>query len=169
MSAVTRRTSLFLFVPLALSSACARQPSGDEVVAQIALEVYNSSTFTVSVYGLPTSSGPRVRIGTAWSFMTNKLPIPMSAYGAGGSLVLQLHAIGSNRWWTSPQLPMTWDLTPCLTVYADANGDMSRSSFYTVVTPDSLPPEDARRTVCGFINALSEGAQLDTRVSVAPR
>jgi hypothetical protein len=160
MSPVTRLGSLVLLATLAL--ACGgRRTASDAVVPQIALEVYNGAFFDVNVYGLPAGAGSRVRIGTAWSFTTTKLPIPNAAYRAGGSLVLQLHAIGTSRWWTTHELPMAWDLTPCLDISADASGNMSRSSFFSVATPDSLPPAGARRTVCGFINTVSDapGAQ----------
>lgn len=145
----------------ALTSSCghARQATGDEVVPQLALEVYNSSFFDVNIYGMPSISSTRVRIGTAHSFVTTIFPIPSAAYRSGGSLVLQLHAIGTNSWWTTQELPLSWDLTPCLEIRSDASGRMSTSSWYSVSTTDSTPGK-ARRTACGFMNPVSDAAFL---------
>lgn len=153
MQPILRLTSLALIA--ALTIACGtRRTTRDEVVPLLALEVYNSSFFDVNIYGLPGVSSTRVRIGTAHSFVTTKLPIPNAAYRAGGSLALQLHAIGTNSWWTTQELALTWDLTPCLEIYADASGRMSRSSLFSVSTPDSLSG-GSRRTACGFTNPVS--------------
>jgi hypothetical protein len=154
MSPVNRACALLVFV--AVGAACGGpRRSGDIVAPQLALEVYNSSFYEVTVYSLLATSGPRMRLGTATSYVTTKLPIPNNAYRPGGSLVLQLHAIGANRWWTTPELPLAWDLTPCLEIMADASGNMSRSFFFSVMTPDSLPPPGSRRSICGFTSTVS--------------
>jgi hypothetical protein len=154
MPPILRLSSLALLAALTAACGGARKGTGDEMLPLLALEIYNGSFYEVNVYGLPSALGPNVRIGTATSSVTTKLPIPSAAYRAGGSLVLKLHAIGTNSWWTTQELPLAWDLTPCLEIYADASGRLSRSSLFSVNTPDSLPA-GSRRTACGFMNSVS--------------
>lgn len=144
--------ALSLLATITLSEGCYRESSRATPQPKVVLEVYNSSFFEVNVYGLPTPSGPRVRLGTAGSFTTTMLPVSPSAWRAGGSLVLTLHPIGTNRWWTTPELPLGTGMIPCLDIYSDARGDVSRSSFYSVVAADSLA---GRRSACGFMIAAN--------------
>ncbi len=143
-------SAVLLLGATVLGEGCYRRTSGSAPAPQIVLEVNNGSFFEVNVYGLPTPSGPRVRLGTATSFTTTMLPVSPSAWRAGGSLVLTLHPIGTNRWWTTPELPLGSGMIPCLAIYSDASGDVSRSSYYSVVAADSLAD---RRSACGFMMA----------------
>lgn len=143
-------SALLVLGVIALGGGCHRGRPAAPAIPEIVLEVHNNSFFEVNVYGLPTPYGPRVRLGTARSFATTMLPVSSSAWRSGGSLVLTLHGIGTNRWWTTPELPLGSGMTPCLDIYSDATGDLSRSSFYSVVAADSLA---GRRSACGFMIA----------------
>jgi hypothetical protein len=72
----------------------------------IILEVRNHSFFDVDIFALPSpASETRVRLGNVIGLSTAELRVPSSGLRQGGlSLVLLLHAIGSNRSWTSPEV-----------------------------------------------------------------
>ena len=104
----------------------------------ITLEVHNRSSFDVDVYALPSSgSQTRVRLGDVIGFTTATLVVPRHALRLGGnSLVLYLHAIGSNQSWISPEVTVSGDVMPCLDIHADVSGNLDRSVLYSRVVSD---------------------------------
>jgi hypothetical protein len=100
----------------------------------IKLEVHNRSPFDVDVFALPSlGSQTRVRLGNVTGFTTASLHVPRHALRAGHSLVLYLHAIGSNSSWISPEVTVSQDVVPCLDIHSDPSGNLDRSVFYSRV------------------------------------
>jgi hypothetical protein len=119
----------------------------------LSLGIKNNSYFDVDVYALPSLASTRVRLGTAGGFSTLALPVPPYAVSAGGYLMLYLHAIGTSRYWVTPELSVSSDMRACLQIYSDAWGDLSRSVFYSESLPDSTERR-AGPTPCTTMTAV---------------
>jgi len=125
---------------LALASAsCAVGRSAPEPVAR-SLVVRNRSAFDVNVYTMSSLVAPPLRLGTVVGTSTATFPLHARDLAAGGALVVRIHAIGSNRSWTSPGVAVGSGMLAILDVTSDPFGDCSSSSLYTIVTSDSVPP-----------------------------
>jgi hypothetical protein len=126
------------------------------------LVVRNRSVFDVNVYSLSSPAAAPVRLGTVVGASTATFPLHARDLAAGGVLVVRLHAIGSNRSWTSPGVSVGAGLMAILDVNTDPFGDCSSSSLHTIVTSDSGPP--------GIADQSSLGAFLahDTVVKTPP-
>jgi hypothetical protein len=109
----------------------------------VTLEVNNRSPFDVDVFALPTSgSQTRIRLGNVNGFTTAALYVPRHAQRLGGhSLVLYLHAIGSNQGWISPEVTISQGIMPCLDIHSDPSGNLDRSVFYSRVVSDDSANE----------------------------
>jgi hypothetical protein len=128
----------FFLSALVTVEACALGRKGSAALEPaLVLEVRNRSYFEVNIYALPSLGSSRVRIGTAQSFASSALTVPRSARRAGGSLVLELHAIGSNSSWVTPELQLFEGAVACLEIDATASGVLSRSMLYSATAPDS--------------------------------
>jgi hypothetical protein len=133
----------------------------------VVLEVHNHSVFDVAVYAIRAPGSVHMRLGTAPSFIRSTLVIPREVRRADGSLVVELHAIGSNRTWTSPEVAIYEGVTACLDVYSDLSGDLSRSSLYTRLTSDSIGTAAPAR--CGAVVAEGAAQSRDTRTEAPAR
>jgi hypothetical protein len=151
MPYVHRAGTLVLVLGTLLAGAC-RAKSGAPAPhePQMVLEVRNNSLFDVVIYAMPYSTNGPFRLGTIGSFSARQLAVPPNALRMGGILVLRLHAIGSRYQWTTPELSVATDLKACLDITADYRGELSRSSFYTVLNPDTTGVLVAPRGACGL-------------------
>jgi hypothetical protein len=104
----------------------------------VVLDVRNHSFFDVNVFALPSpASETRVRLGNVTGFATVEFRVPLNALRQRQSLVLYLHAIGSNRSWTSPEVLVSPSVRPCLDIHSDLAGNLGMSVLYSRVAPDS--------------------------------
>ena len=104
----------------------------------VVLEVRNHSFFDVNVFALPSpASETRVRLGNVIGFATAEFRVPVNALRQGQSLVLYLHAIGSNRSWISPEVLVSPSVRPCLDIHSDLAGNLGMSILYSRIAPDS--------------------------------
>lgn len=159
-SAIGRTMLLGALLPL---YACARGSGSrsPEPELKVALGIKNNSYFDVNVYALPSLSTTRVRIGNVVGFSATAFIVPKNALRQGNALQLYLHAIGSSRYWISPEIAVSSELQACLQIYADPSGDLSRSMFYAQQAPE--PDERGRTTVCSTIT------MADARGPAQPR
>lgn len=118
----------------------------------VLLVVYNHSPFDVNIYALPSpASQTRIRLGNVFGFTGTELRVPVHALRQGQSLVLYLHAIGSNRSWMSPEVMVSRGIAPCLDIHADLSGGLDMSAFYSRFVPD-----DTSGVHCG-VNRAHDG------------
>jgi hypothetical protein len=105
----------------------------------VMLDVRNHSFFDVVVYGLPSpGSQTKIRIGNVIGFDHTTLRVPVAALRQRQTLVLYLHAIGSSRYWISPEVAVSPDVRPCLDIHSDLSGGLGMSVLYSrIVTEDS--------------------------------
>src|SRR6266571_1510062 len=71
---------------------------------RLELSVRNNSYFDVDVYVVQSASGSVVRAGTVTGNSSSTLRVRVTDLQPGGLLAVRLHAIGSNRMWTSPSV-----------------------------------------------------------------
>lgn len=160
MPASRRLFVTLLGIVLAADGACSRkQRDSAAPETRVPLLVHNHSFFDVAIYALPAGATTRVRLGNVTGFSSATLSVSPVARRGGGSLVLQLHAIGSNQQWVTPEIFLYEGVVACLDIYSDLSGDLSRSSFYTAVAPDSEPPRAGRRDACGPVVHRSDADQ----------
>ena len=100
------------------------------------LVVRNRTFATMNIYALPTAGGTtgRARITTINGFTEDTVSVPRRFLQASGVLVIFLHAIGG-RSQVLPSLPLAPDEMAVVEIYADANGDLSRSVIYKGLAP----------------------------------
>jgi hypothetical protein len=126
---------LVLIASLYACGGMRQKGSAEQVVV---LDVRNHSFFDVNVFALPSpASETRVRLGNITGFATAELRVPVNALRQGQSLVLYLHAIGSNRSWTSPEVLVSPGVRPCLDIHSDLAGNLGMSVLYSRIAPDS--------------------------------
>ena len=126
---------LILIVSLCACGGMRARGSPEQIVV---LEVRNHSFFDVNVFALPSpASGTRIRLGNVIGFATAELRVPGDALRQRQSLVLYLHAIGSNRSWTSPEVLVSPGVRPCLDIHSSLAGDLGMSVLYSRIAPDS--------------------------------
>ena len=132
-----------------IGGACHLKSSAPAPAAPRAvLEVRNNASFDVTIYALPYQSDGAFRLATVGSFSARQLAVPANALRMSGILVLRLHAIGSRYQWTTPELTVSAGLKACLDITSDYRGDLSRSSFYSVVTEDTTVSLAVPRGTC---------------------
>jgi len=120
---------------LAASSCVGRAVAPEPDVSS--LVVRNRSVFDVNVYAVPSPVGPVVRLGTVVGTSNASFPLRRHHLQPGGLLAVRLHAIGTRTSWTSAGVAVGSDMLAVLDVSADAFGDCSTSSLYTIVTTDT--------------------------------
>lgn len=115
-------------------AGCNRYTSQAPQGGAVALHVRNNAFLDVNVFSLPTTGiDTRIRLGTVTGHSSLELTVPSTALRPGGILVLYLHAIGSNSDWVSPAVLVDPTQAACLDIYANPDGDLSRSSLYTTI------------------------------------
>ena len=126
-------TALVLGLLLTLAACWSKTVGPDRAFK---LVVRNRTFATMVVYSLPTPGGlsSRARITTINGFSEDTVAVPNRLLQASGTLVLYLHAIGG-RSQVMPSLSMSPEEMAFLEIYADANGDLSRSVVYKGLAP----------------------------------
>lgn len=165
----TRRAAMgvALLSAVVLTAGCHRgnRQAPAPIGAPITLYIHNSGFFDVNVYSL-TSSGisSRVRLGTVGGNSKSQISVRPAAMRSDGGLVLYLHAIGTRYYWTSPMVLAHADLVACLDILTNPDGNLSRSSLYTLpktLTSDVVGGASATAT------ATEGGAVATPMVSVS--
>jgi hypothetical protein len=137
---VRRAPALLLqcWLALALTAACHHSivPEGP-VPEPVVLVVRNQSFFDVNVYAVTSVSGAPVRLAMVTSNSTATVKVPPTELQSGYALVVRLHAIGSRFWWDSPSVTVDASTIARLDITSDPDGNLSRSSLYLSVAPDS--------------------------------
>ena len=122
---------------LAAAAACHRAEEEDlnpePVREPVTLTVHNHGFYDVDIYALANSSGgPAIREGMCSGSGSRVLVIPPSDIQPGGILQIQVHAIGTNRTWTSRPVSVDPGGGAVLEIDMDANGYMGRSMLIPV-------------------------------------
>jgi hypothetical protein len=143
-------TVLLLTLVAALGACWSKTVGPDRALR---LVVRNRTFATMNVYALPTPGGvsSRARVTSINGFTEDTVPVPSRLLQASGSLVLFLHAIGG-RSLVMPAISVSLDEIAYLEIYADANGDLSRSVIYK-----GLGPEEDDSTFAGLQAAPAAG------------
>ena len=110
-----------------LASCSTPKPVATPPAPSVALEVRNHSSFQLDVYSVPLLGADHVRLGSVPAFGSSDLTLNRGERQPDGSLLLEVHAIGSSMTWLSPDVVATRDDLACLDVYSDLSGDLSRS------------------------------------------
>ncbi|MCC6930978.1 MAG: hypothetical protein IT359_18450 [Gemmatimonadaceae bacterium] len=105
----------------------------EPVLTPITLYVRNSGFFDVNIYSL-TSAGisSRVRLGMVGGNSKSQIIVRPAALRSDGGLVLYLHTIGSSYYWTTPMVLVHSDLVACLDILTNPDGNLNRSTLYTL-------------------------------------
>ena len=152
-----------LLAAVTLGAGCHRgnRQAPEAVGGPITLYIRNSGFFDVNVYAL-TSSGvtSRVRLGMVGGNSKSQITVRPAAMRSDGGLVLYLHAIGSRYYWTTPMVQVHSDLVACLDILTNPDGNLNRSSLYTLpkgVSTEAAPSATATETSAGSSSTLTVG------------
>lgn len=140
MVASWRVVTLLMATGMVVAS-CARVRGSPEP-ATTSLTVRNRSFFDVDVFAVPSSVARPTRLGTVTSGSTATFPLHRRDLEFGGSLTVEVHAIGARGSWTSDAVAVGGDEVAILDVHADSFGDCSASVLYTILKTDTLSRVD---------------------------
>jgi hypothetical protein len=135
---IAKRTVLALALGVSLVGAAGCRRTGQQAPwpAPVSMQVRNNAFFDVVVYALPTVDlNSRVRLATVTGHSETRVTVSQTALRPGGVLVVYLHAIGSRFSWTSPSLTVDPELDARLDIFANPDGNLSRSSLYLAPRP----------------------------------
>lgn len=143
------QAALALAVAASAAGGCSRlfKRGGSSASPPVPLMVRNRGFFDIGVYVVQQAAGPGTRIGTVTGNSSARLQVRASSLQPGGILGLRLHAIGTRSYWLSPTIPVGEGVVVQLDVYMNNDGDMSRSTLYTVPVaeaPEGPVPRSAR-------------------------
>lgn len=127
---------MVLMSAIAIGACATLPPSGQlDPSAAPVLVINNQSPFEVVVYAVPASGLKGMRLANARSFATTNIALRTAALQGVDGLVVRLHTIGTSdaRDWESPRITLDHESVARLDIRGGPSGDMSRSSFYTMM------------------------------------
>lgn len=109
--------------------ACAAtpRPPAEPPAPSVALQIRNHSSFPLDVYSVPMLGANHVRLGSVPAFGDKSLTLTRAERQPDGSLLLEVHAVGSNKTWLSPDVVASRSDVACLDVYSDMSGNLANS------------------------------------------